>query len=78
MEIEGNSEEDINNILERLGFSIADAISCTADEVYRLYGKSMFDSRELKFEWTEYFDMFPRTTKRAETVVDQVGRTDGH
>ena len=50
MEIEGNSEEDINNILEKLGFSISDAISCTADEVYRIYGKSMFDSRELKFE----------------------------
>lgn len=50
MEIEGNSEEDLNNILEKLGFSISDAISCTADEVYRIYGKSMFDSRELKFE----------------------------
>lgn len=50
MEIEGESEEDISNIIEKLGFSLADTISCTADEVYRIYGKSMFESRELKFE----------------------------
>jgi len=49
MEIEGESESDIDNILENLGFTLQDTVSCTADEVYRLYNKSMFDSRELKF-----------------------------
>lgn len=50
MEIEGESEEDLNNFLKKLGLSLTDTISCTADEVYRLYGKSMFESRELKFD----------------------------
>ena len=31
-------------------YKIDDTVSCTADEVYRTYGKSMFDKRELKFE----------------------------
>lgn len=49
-EVEGNSEEDLSNILKKLGYSISDGVSCTADEVYQKYGKSMFSSRELKFE----------------------------
>lgn len=49
VEVEGKSEDDLNNILNKLGYSIKDTISCTADEVYRKYGKSMFDNRELKF-----------------------------
>lgn len=49
-EVEGKSEEDLNRILNKLGYSFFDAVSCTADEVYQKYGKSMFDSRELKFE----------------------------
>ena len=48
-EVEGESEEDLENILNKLGYSMKDAISCTADDVYRKYGKSMFDNRELKF-----------------------------
>lgn len=47
VEVEGKSEDDLNNILNKLGYSIKDTISCTADEVYRKYGKSMFDNREL-------------------------------
>ena len=27
-----------------------DTVSCTADDIYRKYGLSMFDSREIKFE----------------------------
>ena len=48
-EVEGESEEDLENILNKLGYSMKDTISCTADDVYRKYGKSMFDNRELKF-----------------------------
>ncbi len=48
-EVEGESEEDLENILNKLGYSMKDTVSCTADDVYRKYGKSMFDNRELKF-----------------------------
>lgn len=49
-EIEGKNEEDLKNILKKLGYDIKDAVSCTADQVYEMYGKSMFQIRELKFE----------------------------
>ena len=48
-EVEGNSEEDLENILNKLGYSLSDSVSCTADEVYEKYGKTMFEKRELKF-----------------------------
>lgn len=49
VEVEGKSEDDLNNILSKLGYSMKDTVSCTADDIYRKYGKSMFDNRELKF-----------------------------
>lgn len=49
-EVEGTSYDDLVAILDRLGYTIEDTISCTADEVYEKYGKSMFDKRELLFE----------------------------
>lgn len=49
-EIEGNSKEEFQPILNKLGYSYQDTVSCTADEVYEKYGKSMFEERELKFE----------------------------
>lgn len=50
VEVEGKSENDLENILNKLGYSIEDTISWTADEIYEKYGLSMFDSREIKFE----------------------------
>lgn len=50
VEIEGESEDDLKNILNKLGYSMKDTVSCTADEIYERYGLSMFDSREIKFE----------------------------
>lgn len=50
MEIEGESESDIEVILKQLGFSLSDTVSCTADEIYKMNGKDMFASRELRFE----------------------------
>lgn len=49
-EVEGKDEHSLEQILQKLGYNLEDAVSCTADEVYRMYGKSMFDERELKFE----------------------------
>ena len=49
MEIEGEDEEDINSILNLLGYSIKDTVSCTVDEVYKKIGKDILNIRELKF-----------------------------
>ena len=49
-EIEGGSEKELREILNKLGYNYNDSVSCSADEVYKLYGKSMFDKRELTFD----------------------------
>lgn len=49
MEIEGNSKEDLNQVLNLLGYTMEDTVSCTADEIYKLYGIDIFNIRELKF-----------------------------
>lgn len=49
IEIEGQSEEDLEAILKVLGYSMKDTVSCTADDIYRMNNKSMFNNRELKF-----------------------------
>lgn len=49
-EIEGKNQEDLSKILNLLGYNIDDTISCTADEIYLMYGKTMFEQRELKFD----------------------------
>ena len=50
VEVEGTSKEDLKKILKKLGYSMKDTVSCTADEIYEMYGLSMFDCREIKFE----------------------------
>ena len=50
VEIEGSSEEDLEIILNKLGYSMKDTVSCTADQIYEKYGLSMFDKREIKFK----------------------------
>lgn len=49
MEIEGEGEEDINGILNLLGYSIKDTVSCTVDDVYKKMGIDILSIRELKF-----------------------------
>ena len=48
-EIEGKDEKDIENILEILGYSFRDTISCTVDEIYKKLGLDINNMRELKF-----------------------------
>lgn len=50
-EVEGKDEKNLKKIVQKLGYSMSECISCTADEIYEKYGKSMFDKRELKFEY---------------------------
>lgn len=49
VEIEGTSKEDLDTFLQKIGYDIKNTVSCTADEIYQIYGLSMFDDRELKF-----------------------------
>lgn len=49
MEFEGNSEEELVEILQLLEYSIHDTVSCTADAVYKMYGKDMLEFRTLTF-----------------------------
>lgn len=49
MEIEGESEEDIQEILTVLGYSMQDTVSCTVDEIYKKMGIDSLSIRELKF-----------------------------
>lgn len=48
-EVEGTSEQDLDEVLNKLGYTFSESVSCTADQVYEKYGKTMFDERELKF-----------------------------
>ena len=50
VEIEGKDEADLENILNKIGYTMKDTVSCTADEIYEMNGLSMFDKREIKFE----------------------------
>lgn len=49
IEIEGKDENDLEKILQKLGYSIKDTISCTADEIYKIYGINVLEKREVKF-----------------------------
>ena len=49
VEIEGIDKNDIENILNILGFSFNDTISCTVDEIYKDIGLDINNMKELKF-----------------------------
>lgn len=48
-EVEGKDKEDLEKILNLLGYSFKDAVSCTADELYQEIGIDINNTRELKF-----------------------------
>lgn len=49
IEIEGESEKDLDEFLSKLGYSIKDTVSCTADDIYEKYGINSLEMREIKF-----------------------------
>ncbi len=49
-EVEGENEEDLEEFLDVLGYKLEDTVSCTADQVYEMYGKTMFGKRILCFD----------------------------
>lgn len=48
-EVEGKDKKDLEEILNILGYSFDDAISCTVDEIYRKIGIDINNMSELKF-----------------------------
>lgn len=48
-EIEGKNKEDLEKILNLLGYSFEEAVSCTADDLYKEIGIDINNIRELKF-----------------------------
>ena len=49
VEIEGKDKNDIEKILNILGYSFNDTISCTVDEIYKKLGLDINNMKELKF-----------------------------
>ena len=50
VEIEGKSDEQISKMIEKLGISNKEIVSCNTDEVYKKYGIDIYAYRELKFK----------------------------
>lgn len=50
VEIEGNSEENILSVIEKLGFNKEDVITYGVQKIYTHYGLDIDDYPELKFE----------------------------
>lgn len=48
-EVEGKDKNDLEKILNILGYSFKDAVSCTADELYKQIGIDINSMKELKF-----------------------------
>ena len=48
-EVEGKDKKDLENILNILGYSFEDAVSCTADALYKEIGIDINNMKELKF-----------------------------
>lgn len=48
-EVEGKDKEDLEKILNLLGYSFEDTISCTVDEIYKKMGIDINNMKELKF-----------------------------
>ena len=49
LEIEGKDKKDLENVLNLLGYSFEDAVSCTVDELYKALGIDINNMKELKF-----------------------------
>lgn len=49
LEIEGESDEEIEKIMKRLELSSKEIVSCNTAEVYKKYGMDIYQFRELRF-----------------------------
>ena len=48
-EVEGKDKTDLSNILNLLGYSFEEAVSCTVDEIYKEIGMDINNMKELRF-----------------------------
>lgn len=49
LEIEGKDKKDLEKILNLLGYSFEDAVSCTVDDLYKAFGIDINNMKALKF-----------------------------
>ena len=49
LEIEGESDEQIESLIKKLGLSDKEIVSCNTAEVYEKYGLDIYQYRQLKF-----------------------------
>lgn len=49
LEIEGKDKKDLEKILNLLGYSFKDAVSCTVDDLYKAFGIDINNMKALKF-----------------------------
>lgn len=50
VEIEGKSEEDVINMVEKLGYTKSDMVTLNLNEVYRKYGYELDEINDLRFK----------------------------
>ena len=48
-EVEGKDKKDLENLLNLLGYSFEEAVSCTVDEIYQTIGMDINNMKELRF-----------------------------
>lgn len=50
VEVEGKSEDEVKNIVKKLGYDTNDMVTLSVNDVYRKYGYELDDIKELKFK----------------------------
>lgn len=50
VEIEGKNEDEVINIVKKLGYNTNDMVTLSVNDVYRKYGYELDDIKELKFK----------------------------
>lgn len=50
VEVEGKNEDEVINIVKKLGYDINDMVTLSVNDVYRKYGYELDDIKELKFK----------------------------
>ena len=48
-DVEGKNKKDLENLLNLLGYSFEEAVSCTVDEIYQTIGMDINNMKELRF-----------------------------
>jgi adenylate cyclase class 2 len=58
LEIEADSEQEINDIISLLEFKGNKVVSCNTEELYKIYGLNIYDYKELRFDGEKYDNQY--------------------